>query len=188
MSTPDLENVDDRLNPEAILHAGTSRERQLGRIMLQSRQVSSLSVLYALAMSDHLGINLSDLMCLGALSSSGPVTAGQLAAMLGLSTGTVTGLVDRLERLNLVHRQRDEQDRRRIVIHLDPARAKEIGKAFVPMLKAGWQNLEQFSDDDLAVIERYFSASIATMREATREARERERRPILPPSRRGDPS
>ncbi|HWV35386.1 MAG TPA: MarR family transcriptional regulator [Thermomicrobiales bacterium] len=177
----DIDNINDRINLSGHDDDSDDRDRRIAGIMLQTRQLSSLSVLYALALADCLGMNLSDLMCLGILSSSGPATAGQLSAMLGLSTGSVTGLVDRLERLDLVHRERDEQDRRRIMIHLDAGRSQEIGQAFVPMLEAGWQNLEQFTDHELAIIRRYVTSTITHMREATREARERERCPVLPP-------
>lgn len=156
--------------------------------MLGSRRLSALSVLYSIAVSDHLGINLSDLMCLGILSASGPITAGQLASLIGLSTGSVTGLVDRLERLDLVHREREEQDRRRITIHLNARRAEKIGEAFVPMLEAGWQHLEQFTDDDLVVLQRYVDGAIDLMSDATRNIRQRERSPLLPPDKRDDPA
>lgn len=187
MSTLDFDNINDRID----LSAGVpeeDREHLIGHLLIQSRQLSALSVLYSIAISDHLGLNLSDLMCLAILSASGPVTSGQLATRIGLSTGTVTGLVDRLERLDLVYRQRDEQDRRRIMIHLQARRAENIREAFVPMLESNWQHLEQFSDNDLAMLKRYMAGAIDIMRQTTREARERERRPVLPPLERDDPS
>ncbi len=146
--------------------------------MWQARRLSTASTLYSIATADHLGMNLSDMLCLGILAGAGPISAGQLATLIGLSTGSVTGLVDRLERLDLVRRERDPQDRRRIVLHLNTSRDEEIGKAFVPMLEAAWQHLEQFTDDELRVIARYHDGAISFMREATQEMRAREKAPV----------
>jgi DNA-binding MarR family transcriptional regulator len=157
-----------------------ARERTMKRIMWQARRLSSISMLYSMATADHLGMNLSDMLCLGILAGAGPISAGQLATLIGLSTGSVTGLVDRLERLDLVRRERDEEDRRRIVLHLNTDRAEEISHAFEPMLKAAWQNLEQFTDEELGAIARYTDGAIGFMQEATREMRAREKAPVAP--------
>jgi len=148
------------------------------RVMWQARRLSTASTLYSIATADHLGMNLSDMLCLGILAGAGPISPSQLATLIGLSTGSVTGLIDRLERLDLVRRERDEQDRRRIVLHLNTGRDEEIGKAFVPMLETAWQHLEQFTDDELRVIARYHDGAIGFMREATQAMRARERAPI----------
>jgi DNA-binding MarR family transcriptional regulator len=186
MSTPEgPENIvrfvntpPSRPRPDEDEH--TRRERLMRRILWQGRRLSSISMLYSMATADHLGMNLSDMLCLGILSGAGPITPGQLATLTGLSTGAVTGLVDRLERLDLVRRERDEEDRRRVVLHLNADRAEEIGQAFEAMLKAGWQNLEQFSNEELGTIARYTDGAIGFMQEATREMRSREKAPIAP--------
>jgi DNA-binding MarR family transcriptional regulator len=167
--------------PEPGEDAGAARDRLRKRLMWQARRLSSISTLYAMATADHLRLNLSDMLCLGILSVAGPISPGQLAMLIGLSTGSVTGLIDRLERLDLVRRERDEQDRRRIVLHLTTDRAEEIGHAFIPMLEAAWQHLEQFSDDDLRVLLRYHEGAIGFMQEAIQEMRARDRAPVATP-------
>ena len=186
MSTPERpENIARFVNtPPSRPHADEDeqarRERLMRRIMWQARRLSSISMLYSMATADHLDMNLTDMLCLGILSGAGPITSGQLATLIGLSTGAVTGLVDRLERLDLVRRERDEEDRRRVVLHLNADRAEEIGQAFETMLKASWQHLEQFSDEELGAIARYTDGAIGFMQEATREMRAREKSPIAP--------
>lgn len=145
------------------------------RQMWLGRRLSTISTLYAMATAEHLGLNLSDMLCIGILSVAGPISPGQLATLIGLSTGSVTALVDRLERLDLVRRERDEEDRRRIVLHLNAERVQQFGDAFVPMLEAGWEHLEQFSDNEVRVLSRYTEGAIGYMQEATREMRARER-------------
>ena len=166
-------------SPFSASEGRSPRDLLKKRQMWLARRLGSISTLYAMATAEHLGLNLSDMLCLGILSVAGPISPGQLATLIGLSTGSVTGLVDRLERLDLVRRERDEEDRRRIVLHLNTDRAKEIGQAFIPMLEAGWKHLEQFSDDELRVLSRYTEGAIGHMQEATREMRARPKAPLV---------
>jgi DNA-binding MarR family transcriptional regulator len=79
--------------------------------------------------AERLGVNDTDQHCLNIIESAGGLTSGELAAAAGLSTGAVTGVVDRLERVGYARRIRDTADRRRINIEVTPefyARAEEI--------------------------------------------------------------
>ena len=78
----------------------------------------------------RLDLNLTDLLCLGTLASAGPLTAGQLATLIGVARGAVTGLIDRLERQGRVRRERDAAERRRIVLHPIPACEAAIAPPF----------------------------------------------------------
>jgi len=149
------------------------QERTLDRIMWLERRVASLSTLYSMATADRVGLNLTDMVGLGLLAGAGPMTHGELAALIGLSGGAVTGLVDRLERLGLVRRERDVNDRRRVLLHvnLNAERAAEIEQVFAPMQKAARENLEGFAADELEVISRYNEHIVALMQEAIRQAR-----------------
>src|SRR4051812_30924804 len=87
--------------------------------------------------ADRLGINRTDLLCLNAIENSGGLTAGQIATHTGLTTGAVTGVIDRLERAGYARRVPDPNDRRRVAVEVTPdfyARAAEIWGP----LKADW--------------------------------------------------
>jgi predicted transcriptional regulator len=65
-------------------------------------------------------LNMTDHKCLGFLLDAGePITPGQLAGLTGLTTGAITGIVDRLEDAGFVRRKRDPKDRRRVIIELN---------------------------------------------------------------------
>src|SRR5574342_463312 len=79
------------------------------------RDVSGQGVLYSQAVAERLRINSTDLECLDHISR-GPVTAGRLAELTGLTTGAITGVIDRLERIGLVRREHDPDDRRKPLV------------------------------------------------------------------------
>ena len=79
--------------------------------------------------ADQLGVNRTDLHCLNAIENAGGLTAGELAAKVGLTSGAVTGVIDRLERANFACRVPDPTDRRRVKVEVTSefyARAEQI--------------------------------------------------------------
>lgn len=79
--------------------------------------------------AERLGISRTDLHCINAIENAGGLTAGQLAERAGLTSGAVTGVVDRLERAGFARRVPDAADRRRVRLEVTPefyARAGEI--------------------------------------------------------------
>jgi DNA-binding transcriptional ArsR family regulator len=125
--------------------------------MAAVRRTGSLMHLMSQAAADQIGINATDLNCLNILSFSGQMTAGELARATGLSTASITGVVDRLEQAGLVTRERDGQDRRRVVIRLDTQRALgTVAPVFGPMMGA-WQRVAaKYSDRDLRLIVEFY--------------------------------
>lgn len=104
------------------------------------------------AVAGYLGINRTDLRCLDLLDLAGRQTAGELAAQMGLSTGAVTAMLDRLEKIGYVRRVRDPADRRRVLVEtaeLASERGREIYQPFeeqtVPMFA-------RFTDEQLTVV------------------------------------
>lgn len=79
------------------------------------------AVLHNHAVAQAVGLGASDAQFVGLLGRHGPLTPGRLATLSGLTTGTVTGVVDRLERTGFVRRERDTGDRRKVLVVLDAA-------------------------------------------------------------------
>jgi DNA-binding MarR family transcriptional regulator len=101
------------------------------------------------AAADVLGLNATDLRCMGRLYADGPSTAGDLADACGLSRGAMTAALDRLERAGYVRRVRGETDRRRVRVEVTP-RALELTEAiWGPIGAEGIEQLRQMSDEEL---------------------------------------
>jgi DNA-binding MarR family transcriptional regulator len=85
-------------------------------IQQQMVQMIAQVVLFNHAANASLGLGASDSQFLTLLQMRGSMTPGQLAAATGLTSGTVTGVIDRLERAKLVRRERDGDDRRKVLV------------------------------------------------------------------------
>src|SRR5262245_56300876 len=109
---------------EEDLPPGTSERQRLEHAFgLAIRKAGSIMQLLGQAAADRIGITATDLNCLNILSLTGPITAGELAKRTGLTTASITGVVDRLEASGFVRRERDTHDRRRVVIYVILERA-----------------------------------------------------------------
>ncbi len=120
--------------------------QRLKAISILTRQVSR-------KIGENLGVNVTDMAALEQLLSDGPMTPGQLAEHLKVTTAAATQIVDRLERAGHVARQRRDEDRRKIcVVPLE----ESIDRAFVqlaPMLDGLDRVLAGLSQADRQVIE-----------------------------------
>ncbi len=101
------------------------------------------------AAADLLGVNATDLHCLGRLHASGATTAGGLARACGLTPGAMTTALDRLERAGYVRRVRREADRRRVTIEVTGEAQRLLESIWGPIGLEGKTQLAGFSDDQL---------------------------------------
>jgi DNA-binding MarR family transcriptional regulator len=116
------------------------------------------------------GISGTDHKYLGFLIQKGQMTAGELATVTGLTTGAVTGLIDRFEKKKLVKRQFDKEDRRKIYI---VPNIVNIMSLMEPLYKDYRTLIEKliasFSEKELTVIETFISNSIEIMDQIRRK-------------------
>jgi DNA-binding MarR family transcriptional regulator len=131
------------------------------------RRSSGQGAIYSQAVAEVAGISSSDLDCLDFLNLEGRVTAGRLAEVTGLTSGAITGVVDRLEKAALVRRERDSADRRKVFIVTVPENVARIGRLYEPMRRAVLKEWEAYSDAELKLLLRFASQSYQTMLEAT---------------------
>lgn len=138
-------------------------------------RIRKLSQLYAYtsiqmheAVGRKAGLSGTDHKYLGFLMEKGQMTAGELSNLTGLTTGAVTGLIDRFEKKKLVKRQFAEDDRRKVII---VPNTKNIMALFVPLYKEfrskSEKLIESFSNKEIKILEAYFSKAIEIMNETT---------------------
>ena len=104
---------------------------------------------------ERAGINRTDWRCLDILGTRGPMTAGQLAEAVRLTTGAVTGVLDRLEAAGLVRRVRDTQDRRRVIVEVTEKVAEQGAPVYGPLVADAAEAHAVFDADELTVITRF---------------------------------
>ncbi|WP_326651778.1 MULTISPECIES: MarR family transcriptional regulator [unclassified Streptomyces] len=118
-----------------------------------SRRYMASYALFNQALADHLQLHPTDLQCLNLLSlEPEPVTTGRVAELTGLTTGSATRLVDRLERAGYVTRERDTADRRRVLVTLVPERMAEFGAVWQKLNGAWFTMFDAYSDDEIALL------------------------------------
>jgi len=132
-----------------------------------SQQYAYTSIQMHEAVARKAGFSGTDHKYLGFFLTKGRMTAGELAGITGLTTGAVTGLVDRLEKKKLVKRKFDTDDRRKVFIEPD---TKKIMALLEPLYKEYRINFEKltasFSDKELQIIEAYLLKSVEIMNKA----------------------
>lgn len=137
------------------------------------RELSARTVMFHTAIAERLGLNATDHKALDLLSRAGPLTAGELADLTGLTTGAITGVVDRLEKAGYVRRVRDLQDRRKVVIAPvdDPERFGEVLAVFDSLSRSVAELCARYSDAELAAIDDFVSRSLVSLQDETAKLR-----------------
>lgn len=155
--------------------SGTSRARLLDELSVVSRRYMASYALFNQAVADHIGLHPTDLQCLNLLTlESAPVPTGRVAELTGLTTGSATRLVDRLERAGYVRRERDAEDRRKVLVVTVPEKIAEFGRVW-ERLNGNWSTLfDDLDERDLAVIVRHMRRTVELSGEQIARLRGRE--------------
>ncbi|TDV51946.1 MarR family winged helix-turn-helix transcriptional regulator [Actinophytocola oryzae] len=134
---------------------------RLAELRQVSRQYLAAYVLFNQAVADRLGMHPTDVQCLNLLTlEPEPLTTGQIADLTGLTSGSATRLVDRLERGGYVRRERDTRDRRRVLVLLDEERLGEFGRMWAE-LSEGWDEMfTGYTDGELSLLARHMRRTI----------------------------
>ncbi|AVH96339.1 hypothetical protein GCM10010497_11710 [Streptomyces cinereoruber] len=106
-----------------------------------------------------LGVNVTDLTCLGHVLGAGeePLSAGDLAERANLTTGAVTGVLNRLEKAGYAHRVPDPGDRRRVRVVADPDAAARLVELYGPFYARLEQVFARYTPEETAVIADWFA-------------------------------
>jgi DNA-binding MarR family transcriptional regulator len=125
------------------------------RVAHAFRRQLTAGIVFNQQVFEHLGLGLSasDGQFMTLLQFQGPMSPGELARLTGLSTGTVTGVIDRLEQAGYVERTRHGSDRRKVIVSLNDARIeRELGPLYEPQIKRLDAVVASYRPDQLEVI------------------------------------
>lgn len=113
------------------------------------------------AMASYLGVNRTDVRSLDLLVRHGRLTAGQLAEALGLTPGSVTTLVDRLERAQYAERERDRENRSRVFIRPSPGLSEALGRLFDDRDEGAARQMDAYGPEQLLLVRDFLRQSRA---------------------------
>jgi DNA-binding MarR family transcriptional regulator len=143
------------------------REDTIQAINEKFREMSTETIMFHQAVADILGLHVTDHKCLDFIYRFGAMPAGRLAELTGLTTGAITGIIDRLEEAGYVRRTNDPKDRRRTIV--EPTRNKKLEKKievlFIPLRDRMHKLLSSYSDSELT----FLLDATTEMLEQTRE-------------------
>jgi DNA-binding MarR family transcriptional regulator len=130
------------------------------------QQFSLALIMFHQSLADKLGLNLTDYKVLGIIGEG--VTAGKIAEFTGLSSGMVTTVVDRLEKKNYVYRDKDAQDRRKVIIKLNSDKvASELAPLFQSFGQVMGTLFSKYDTQELAILEDFMRNSIVIFQKET---------------------
>lgn len=138
----------------------TDKQQLTERLIATFRDSGNQDAAFDNLAAERLGLNRTDLHCLNAIENAGGLTAGELGAAAGITSGAVTGVIDRLERAGFARRVPDPDDRRRVRIEATPEFYARAGEIWGP-LAAEWEQAlgSRFTAAELARIVEFLELS-----------------------------
>ncbi len=150
------------------------RAEALSELTRELRQSTSLGASFFRAAAARIGITVTDMQVIDVLHLTGPMTAGQLADLAGLTTGAITGMLNRLEEAGLVRRERDPNDGRRVIVRLIPDKdeMQKIDSIFDSLGEAWDDMASPYDDEHLAFLLEFLKRSNMISRQEIVQLRE----------------
>ena len=132
-------------------------------IVTSFRDLGRRVVLYQHKIAEQLDVYNHDWTTIDMLSETGPITAGELGRRVGLTTGSVTALVDRLERAGYVKRERHPKDRRSIMIVPQYEDKSEVQHVYETLNQHMTELTNQYTAEQMETIQSFLKATTAIL-------------------------
>ncbi|MCR8631555.1 MarR family winged helix-turn-helix transcriptional regulator [Paenibacillus radicis (ex Xue et al. 2023)] len=129
------------------------------------RGLGTRTVLYQQNVATSLGLYNHDFISVDILREKGPITAGELSKLTGLSTGSVTALIDRLEKIGYVRRQNDPSDRRKVIIVPQYENKEEVSNTYLPLHTAMIKLASTYTPEELDLITQFLGKASTVLEE-----------------------
>jgi DNA-binding MarR family transcriptional regulator len=132
----------------SVLHA---------ELVAQIRRFIAGAILFNQKTADRVGLHLTDMQCINLLELLGAVTPGKLAESTGLTSGGVTVMLDRLEKAGFVKRERNPDDRRSVLVRVNPAKLRKINALYAGINQRLGAFLAQTPEAELRSVLSFFA-------------------------------
>jgi len=139
------------------------------QVVVDGREQGISYALFRNAIGKKLGLNTTDFEGLDLIFFRGATTPSELSKYTGLSSGSTTAMIDRLEKSGLVKREKHPHDRRGTLVSVNKEAALKFGPSFKPARLAQDELLNAYSDKELKVISDYFQKSAAMFEQARKD-------------------
>jgi DNA-binding MarR family transcriptional regulator len=150
-----------------------NRQETIQAISGRIKEMSTETIMFHQAVADELSLHITDHKSLDLIHRFGSMPAGKLAELTGLTTGAVTGVIDRLEKAGYVRRTNDPKDRRRTIV--EPTRnrklEKKIESIFKPLHERLNKLLSSYTDSELYFLQNVMTGLIELTREESNRLR-----------------
>jgi DNA-binding MarR family transcriptional regulator len=131
------------------------------QVIVASRENGISYALFRNAIGKKLGLNTTDFEGLDLIFYRGTTTPSELSKYTGLSSGSTTVMIDRLERAGLVKRERNPDDRRGTLVVIDKEGAHRVRHFFTSARVAQNELLDSYSVAELELLSNFFKESTA---------------------------
>lgn len=135
------------------------------QVIIGAREYGINAVLFRHVVGEMLGLNVTDMECLGVLFFKGLATPKELGQYTGLSSGATTAMLDRLEKSGLIERRPNPQDRRGTLIVIVKEAARKVAPLFASAREAQDKLVSSYSEKELELLSGFFSRSVAMWEE-----------------------
>lgn len=134
-----------------------SKAELVEEVIRGGREFSIGTVLFHHAVGQRLGVNVTDMKCLDLMILKGSVSPTELAEHTGLSSGSTTAMIDRLEKAGLVERHPHPRDRRGTTLVLTKEALRKLPRLFESLGKSMTTLVSGHSRNDLEVLIDFFT-------------------------------
>ena len=141
------------------------RSELVRAVLRASSESSTMAIFFHSAIAAQVGIGATEEKTLFSLGSRGPLTAGEISRHTGLTTASVTDLIDRLEKKGFVRRVRDTQDRRRVIVEANEDRLAEFTRFFDALSASFEPLLDNYTEEQLKAIADFLTRAADRSRE-----------------------
>ena len=138
------------------------------KVLVAARDNGIASILFRNALAKKLGLNLTESLCLTILGVTGISTPTEIAKFTGLTSGSTTTMLDRLEKKNFIKRKSNPGDRRGVLIEIDGKYAKTAQKLVSGIQKAHNELIASYTDAELKIIEDFLIRFTGNVNEETK--------------------